>query len=536
MAQGDDPAGGVAVATALREGFDAPHAHALHLIGQDYSSRAVGLHHPIFDEVVIQRPWGEFDTEALKTQFAKFLDRNTWIISNIDLEGYWLARHFKGHPGILSPPSDAYESVAKPPQLVPLLEDLGQPRTIPMSAPPADLHAFLRAVGWSAWVKGPFHDALRVPGWEEFDALAARLWRYWPFEGAHLQAHVDGIHESIGFAAHRGRLLDAIWIVKNDMTAAGKTTAASRRDMGEADRKALADYVATLGWTGGGEIELVRSQDGRPWLIEINPRFPSWVAGAALLGINLPGVLLEAASGVAHRRGPRHEGFLRVQREIPTRPGYDLLPPLILNPDEPLDSAKVAFNIHEMAHHISETVGLPVPPRRIPERAHAPLPDLQDVPDGGDGATPRIHLLSTQFRRNLENAARGAAGGSPEIMIAYSVKTNPDRRVLEAVHKAGLGAEVIGIDELRHALVPATSRRNASSSPARERRMTSPRYANLSDGPIFADSLTELESLVRHAAGRPLGLRLRPAGFRITFRDPSRGAQGRRAAARPARR
>ena len=169
--------------------------------------------------------------------------------------------------------------MAKPPQFVPLLEDLGQPRTIPMSAPPADLHAFLRAVGWSAWVKGPFHDALRVPGWEEFDALAARLWRYWPFEGAHLQAHVDGIHESIGFAAHRGRLLDAIWIVKNDMTAAGKTTAASRRDMREADHNALAEYVATLSWTGGGEVELVRSQDGRPWLIEINPRFPSWVAG-----------------------------------------------------------------------------------------------------------------------------------------------------------------------------------------------------------------------------------------------------------------
>ena len=522
LAQGDDPSGGVAVATALRQGFD-----ELRLVGQDYSSRATGLHHPVFDEVVVHRPWGEFDTDALRSQLVAFIDQGCRVISTIDLEGYWLARHFEGRPEILSPPSAVYTAVAKPPRTVPQFEGLRQPPAIPMSATPSAVHAFLRAQGWRAWLKGPFHDALRVPPWEELDALTARSQRHWPFEGAHLQAHIDGIHEAAAFAAHRGRLLDAIWIVKNDMTAAGKTIAASRREIQEADRKALADYVAALDWTGGGEIELIRDQDGTPWLIEINPRFPAWISGAALLGVNLPAMLLEATTGVPHRRGPRNEGFVRVQREIATRRGYDLLPPLILNPDEPLDSSKVAFNIHELAHHIDETVGLPVPSPPASDGDGDTLPDLEGIPVDAGGTTPGFHLLTAQLRRNLANTARVSAetaGDVPDVMVAYSVKTNPDHRVLTAVREAGFGAEVTGVDELRHTL--------ACGFPPERIIFTGTgkagdvaRVRALHSGLVFADSLAEVESLMRHAPDRPLGLRLRPAGFQSRFGIPLESAE-----------
>ncbi len=517
LAQGDDPAGGVGVAMALRQGF----GNRLHLMGQDYSSRAVGLHHPIFDEVIVHRPWGEFDTAALRHQFTTFLTQGGWVISTIDLEGYWLAQHFGGWSQLLSPPSTVYEAIAKPPRFIPALEDLEQPAALPISAGATALHAFLRRSGWRAWLKGPFHDALRVPSWEGLDALVARLRRYWPFSGAHLQAHVDGVHEAIAFAAHEGQLLDAIWIVKNDMTAAGKTTAASRHTMRKTDRVALADYVARLGWNGGGEIELIRDQSGKLWLIEINSRFPAWIAGAALLGINLPGELLEAASGACYQRGGQCQGFVRVQKEVGTRSGFDLLPPLMLNPDEPLDSSKVAFNIHEIAHHISDTVGLPVPDP-APFKDEARLPDLTDIPLDNTTPTPVVHLLRTQLRHNLAQIAQTISDtpqDAPAITIAYSIKTNPDQRVLAEVRAAGFGAEVIGIDELRHALACGFSAESVVVT-GTGKAADLARICALSRGPVFADSLAELEVLMLQGADRPLGLRLRPAGFRSRFGIP----------------
>ena len=57
--------------------------------------------------------------------------------------------------------------------------------------------------------------------------------------------------------------------------------------------------VKTLKWRGPCEIEVIRERgSGRYFLLEINPRFPSWVYLCAGAGMNLPYATALLASGV----------------------------------------------------------------------------------------------------------------------------------------------------------------------------------------------------------------------------------------------
>ncbi len=50
-------------------------------------------------------------------------------------------------------------------------------------------------------------------------------------------------------------------------------------------------------WKGGFEIELKLTEEGRLFLLEINPRFPAWIYTAAAAGQNLPLMMVRMAMG-----------------------------------------------------------------------------------------------------------------------------------------------------------------------------------------------------------------------------------------------
>jgi hypothetical protein len=81
---------------------------------------------------------------------------------------------------------------------------------------------------------------------------------------------------------------------KREITEEGKTWAGDISEVDEAFLTPLRRIVRELNWTGGGELEMVRDADGRLWLLEWNPRFPAWVHGATIAGVNLPALLVEA--------------------------------------------------------------------------------------------------------------------------------------------------------------------------------------------------------------------------------------------------
>src|SRR3954469_25593033 len=318
---GGNPQPGVGIVRSLRQGF--PDAT---LVGVEYTNRVSGIHWRELDDLWIQRPWDELDLDLYADRVRDLLDGGALWISGSDLEAMWLASLFPdGHPNLLAPPSPALKRIAKP--AVEAHE--GLPVRIPtfVSSGLSDweLHAFCREHDWRVWLKGPYYDAARVPGWGRLGAARAALTRVWSTERLFLQAHVSGYEESVMLAAYRGELLGCVAMRKRDITPEGKTWAGDIAEVDPEFEKPLRRIVRELNWTGGGELEMVRDSAGQRWLLEMNPCFPAWLHGATIGSFNLPALLVQGATGVKARPAPAeaHE-FTRIVLEVPVRADYPL--------------------------------------------------------------------------------------------------------------------------------------------------------------------------------------------------------------------
>lgn len=450
LGSGADPDPGIGVAACLRDGF--PEAK---LVGHEHSYRAAGLHLPVFDQVSVRRPWSELSLDDLAVEYDDYLTGGHLVISTIDLEVYWLASRLGHRWGLLVPPVRAFKACVKP--LHGAAESLGFhiPETILLDASQSAVHAFLRQHGPRTWLKGAYAKATRVPCWEALPAAIAQLRRSGAAGPLHLQRDVQGLHEAIAFGAYEGRLLDAVHIAKHEMTAEGKTLSGTRRVLAEDLAVRLRRFVGATDWHGGGELELIREAiTDRLWLVDVNPRFPAWIHGGALLGVNLPARLIEAATGLESRSPVRHHGFVRVHTTVPLRADGRLVPPLVLDPDEPLDANKHGVSLRQIAARVDTAIGLPksvsrgTEDDRLPRVGHQASELDQQALVTVD--TPTLVLLGEAMRARFDQLARWHGRSADGIVrtVAYSVKTNPDPRILSQAHKAGLWAEVISVAEL----------------------------------------------------------------------------------------
>lgn len=532
---GPSPSAGLAIARCVRDAFP-----RLRLTGVEYSARVGGIHDPVFDDVMVQRPWGELDLNVLAAQVADRIEAGTAVLSANDLEAYWLAHQFPDRPEVLVPPPRAFDSLIKP--YGELVETLGvkRPASMPVSAPADDLHGFLRRYGWASWIKGPIAEARRVGSWERLASVREELRRYWPHDDFHVQQDIVGFHESIAFCAFQGALIDALWIVKNDMTKAGKTLSGSVRDMPAAMCRSLSAFVNRLGWHGGGEVELVRDHEGVFWVTDVNLRFPVWAHGAAFVGHNLPAMLLERLTGSKARRGATHGGFVRVYIDVPTRPEIPPLPPFCLVPGEDLDAGKYSASALQIAEKLDAHGVLPRPvsARLSPVRAtYHGLPEEDLIAADGlsaPGTTPRWVRLKAQADRRIGAFLSACRDGDEPLLVpAYSVKTNPDRWVLELMQRHRIALEVISREELALARsLGPTCERIIVNGPGKLRWLMgalSEQGDPKSISHVYADSLEELGRTL--ASPLPadvfndvvLGLRVKPGGvgsrFGISFDD-----------------
>ena len=55
--------------------------------------------------------------------------------------------------------------------------------------------------------------------------------------------------------------------------------------------------IKSTQWRGGMELEIIKTNEGDYYLIEINPRFPAWVYLAVGCGQNHPEALVRLAMG-----------------------------------------------------------------------------------------------------------------------------------------------------------------------------------------------------------------------------------------------
>jgi diaminopimelate decarboxylase len=456
---GTNPQPGVGIARSLRMAY--PDAT---LVGVEYSNRSSGIHWPDFDELWLQRPWEELNLPEYGALIRDILDAGALWISGIDLEVMWLAGVFpEGHTNLLTPSAEALQRVSKP--AIPAATGLPVriPTFITTEHSDWELHAFCRQYGWRVWLKGPYYEALRARSWPEFEAARAALSRAWSTERLFLQSHVTGYEESVSFCAYQGDLKGCVMMRKREVTEESKTWAGDVTEVPEAISMPLRKMVKDLNWTGGAELEMVRDVEGQLWLLECNPRFPAWIHGATIAGRNMSALLVEGATAIRAQKTPAvSEEFTRVVLEVPVRSQYPL-PPL---PEpytggfghslkHPSGMPALAERLHKLndetgngnGHGASNGGSSPVvPPSFIRDLS---THDFQEV------ETPSwIFLESTASDLFKRAAALAAKLSTPATTVtnAYSIKTDPDERLLRLARESKFLAEAISLLEVQKAL------------------------------------------------------------------------------------
>ena len=530
---GTNPQPGVGIARSLRLAY--PKAV---LIGVEYSNRCSGIHWQDFDDIWLQRPWNELNLGAHAREIQKILDSGAFYISSNDLEILWLASVFtEGHPNLLTPPMQGLNRVSKP--AIPASEKL------PVKIPPFvtteisdwDLHAFCRQHDWKVWLKGPYYEAVRTRTWADLEGMRNILSSAWSTEKLFLQSHVTGYEESVSFSAYKGELLHAVSMRKRDLTEMSKTWAGDISPVPAEFYEPLREVVRDLNWTGGAELEMVRAADGQLWMIECNPRYPAWIHGATIAGHNMSAILVERASGVAAQKSPAvTQEFTRVVLEIPVLPEMPL-PPL----PEPF-----AGGVGHSLKHPSGLLG-------FANRLHGMNLDGQNGNGNGSGngqgklngkeltlvppsfmddisnfkfdeiQTPSFLYLEKTASEHFKRAAAIVKNLSTEdvaVINAYSMKTNPDARLVQQAYEAGFLAEAISPLEVGKALeVGFKPEQVILNGPGKwwhkEHLPSEPIHA------VFADSIADLKKVV--AALESGELKSKIAGVRLrTPNIPSR--------------
>jgi diaminopimelate decarboxylase len=514
MHSGPNPSPGLGIARSLRGALP-----GVRLIGVDYSPASSGLHSNLLDDTVLLPGWGEVHPATWVSQIRELLSSpDAVFIPSLDLEIRLLAEQFGEHDRLLAPGRRALATVDKPPTAVADAFGLPVPAHT-LATDPLEVRRFLRHCANGGWVKGRAYEAFRV-----YDAAGAldagrTVTQRWG-EECHIEEHVHGQECAIAFCARGGTLLDAVFMAKSQLTPEGKTWSGLVEELDPALWERLVAYVADSRWSGGGEIELIRSWSGSFTVMEVNPRFPAWINGASVCGACLPAALLTGTRRPADRalRG----GFTRVVEEIAVAAelgaisyGWGVggapspakhpsgMSTLALRRLIPRQRRRTDVQRPEQASAAARGEAPPSAGAEIPypEILGTPLPTR---------VTPYRELFPGLLAERVRTMRRCLAD-VPGLMLAYSVKTCPDPALLASAARLGMAAEAISMDELDEAVRNGFRAHEAIlNGPAK----WWPRRSSARCRAFFADSVAELEILLRRLdAG--FDLRAETVGLRL---------------------
>jgi len=303
----------VSVARSLRLAFP-----GCELVALDQSPQSSGLSWSDFDD------WRVLSSRVDLARLCANLASNEYLIPCVDEEIHWLVGNVRDNERVLMPSDRCLRRLRKPARVLAKLLEVRSPASILVPARRERLDAFVEKCGPHVWQKGRIADAelasletIRSSGEFASDKPLSRR------KDLFLQAHVDGSLEVLSFAAYKGRFLNGVWMRKLGVTSKGKTWSGAVMELSAEWRSRLQTLVHQLSWHGGGAFEFVRDSHAQLWLIDGNPRFPAWIHGATLCGLNLPAALLSAASGTRARKGSdRCKEFSRVVVEVAVRPQF----------------------------------------------------------------------------------------------------------------------------------------------------------------------------------------------------------------------
>jgi carbamoyl-phosphate synthase large subunit len=294
----DSPGPGVAVIRAIRESTDLN----VRIIGLSYESLEPGAYmHDLVDKTY-QIPYPSSGTDTLITRLMYIHERERidLIIPNFDAElfNFIKIKDKIAESGIRTflPDLDQFEARDK----VKLFE-FGKKHGLMVPADKIihqakDLKETAEEIGYPMVIKGKFYDAIIVHTLEQAQKAFYKIQAKWGLPVI-IQEFISGTEINVAALGDgEGNAISVIPMRKLYITDKGKAWSGITIDDSsyiELARK----FIAVTKWRGGCELEIMQSDEGKPYIMEVNPRFPAWIYLTAAAGQNQPASLVKMAMG-----------------------------------------------------------------------------------------------------------------------------------------------------------------------------------------------------------------------------------------------
>lgn len=294
----DSPGPGVAVIRAIRDcdDFDA------RIIGFSYEALEPGLYmHDLIDKSY-QIPYPSAGTSSLlsRIEYIHQLEQLDVIIPNFDAElfNFIKLREKLRLMGIATflPEMEQFEARDK----IKLFQ-FGQKNGFLI---PGDkiIHEFRELkkmedqIEYPIVVKGKFYDAIVASNFDQVEKAFHKIHSKWGLPII-LQEYIKGTEINIAALGDgNGNAISIIPMRKLYITDKGKAWAGITLE----DDKLIdlaRNFIERTCWRGGCELEVMLTEDGKPYIMEVNPRFPAWIYLTAAAGQNQPASLVKMALG-----------------------------------------------------------------------------------------------------------------------------------------------------------------------------------------------------------------------------------------------
>ncbi len=294
----DSPGPGVAVIRAIRECPD----FEVRIIGLSYESLEPGLYmHDLVDKTY-QIPYPSAGTDSLlgRLMYIHGIEKIDVIIPNFDAElfNFIKLKNKLKDVGIRTflPDLDQFESRDKI-----KLNEFGKKHNMFVPADKIiyqvkDLKEASEQIGYPMVVKGKFYDAIIAQTLEQAEKAFYKIQAKWGLPII-VQEFINGTEINIAALGDgEGNAISVIPMRKLYITDKGKAWAGITIDDSsyiELARK----FIKVTKWRGGCELEVMQTADGKPYIMEVNPRFPAWIYLTAAAGQNQPASLVKMALG-----------------------------------------------------------------------------------------------------------------------------------------------------------------------------------------------------------------------------------------------
>jgi carbamoyl-phosphate synthase large subunit len=294
----DSPGPGVAVIRAIRECDD----FDVRIIGLAYESLEPGIYmHDMVDKTY-QIPYPSAGTDVLFARISHIndIEHIDILIPNFDAELFNFIRISEdlGRLGIHTflPTQDELEARDK----INLFR-FGKKHGLLI---PADKVVFQISeiseaadkFGFPLVVKGKFYDAIICNTIEEAEKAFYKLQAKWGLPVI-IQEFISGTEVNIAALGDgKGNAVSVIPMRKLYITDKGKAWAGiTINDQMLIDQ--AVKFIKATKWRGGCELEIMLTSDRKPYIMEVNPRFPAWIYLTAAAGQNQPATLVKLALG-----------------------------------------------------------------------------------------------------------------------------------------------------------------------------------------------------------------------------------------------